>query len=285
MGRKYGILWYDEVDSTNSEAQRRLSELDNLSVIAARSQVAGRGQRGNVWNAVPNENLTFSVVLKFGGQHDRNAPECDSFASGNCAVFPAHRGESAIFPSISAKRQNFISMAVSLGVAEYLSDEHGLPAKIKWPNDIYVGDSKICGILIENTLHGDQMTTCTVGIGLNVNQRDFPSDIPNPTSMALLTGWTYDVDAELEKLLRHIDRRIGKVFGAKARARLHTSYLHRLYRWNEPHDYLVVANSERLYAAIRGVTSHGQLVMEDLEDSHWHCRHRIFDFKEVEFVI
>ncbi len=274
MGRKYGIIWYEEVDSTNSEAQRLLPELDNLSVIAARSQFAGRGQRGNLWNAVPNENLTFSVVLKFG--------EGISQAGDGVST---HRGSSNTFPATSAKRQNFLSMAISLGVAEYLYDEHGLPAKIKWPNDIYVGDCKICGILIENTLRGDLMTTCTVGIGLNVNQKDFPADIPNPTSMALLTGHTYNIEAELEKLLHHIDRRIGKVFGAKARSRLLTTYLHHLYRWNEPHEYLVTASSERLNGAIRGVTSHGQLVIEDLEDSHWNNRHRIFAFKEVEFII
>ncbi|MCD8207958.1 MAG: biotin--[acetyl-CoA-carboxylase] ligase family protein [Bacteroidales bacterium] len=283
MGRKYGILWYDEVDSTNSEAQRRLSELDNLTVIAARSQVAGRGQRGNVWYAVPNENLTFSLFLKFGAASNSSEGEISAPKAGNGVS--THRSDSNVFPVISAKRQNFLNMAIALGVAEYLSDEHGLPAKIKWPNDIYVGDCKICGILIENTLRGDLLTTCTVGIGLNVNQKNFPADIPNPTSMTLLTGQTYNIEEELGKLMSHIDRRIGKVFGAKARFRLHHSYIHRLYRWNEPHDYLVTATSERLYGAIRGITSHGQLVMEDVEDSHWHCRHRIFNFKEVEFII
>lgn len=146
------VNWLKEIDSTNSEAHRYRHEASDFTVWAAEFQTAGRGQRGNSWESAVGENLTFSILLK------------------------PHK--------FLSTRQFELSEVVALGVVNYLASK-GIDAKIKWPNDIYVGDKKICGILIENVLSGDTLSVCIAGIGLNLNQRVFRSDAPNPTSVAL----------------------------------------------------------------------------------------------------
>ena len=170
MEKLTDIRWLDTVESTNDEARRLLGELDNLSVIAARCQTAGRGQGDHKWHSRPGENLTFSAVLKFGG-------------------------EGALAP-LAARDALLITETVTLALRLYLAEE-GVKARIKWPNDIYVGDLKVCGILIENILKGQEVDASIIGIGLNLNQTVFPEDIPNPTSLSLLTGRNYDPEAEL----------------------------------------------------------------------------------------
>jgi BirA family biotin operon repressor/biotin-[acetyl-CoA-carboxylase] ligase len=155
MESKTDIIWLERVDSTNDEARRHISEIDNLSVVSALEQTKGRGQRGNRWSSQPGENLTFSLVVK-------------DFR-------------------IKANEQSAISQATALSLVDLLS-RHEIKARIKWPNDIYAGDEKICGILIENSLKGSDIDWSIIGIGLNVNQTAFPEDLPNPTSMKLCTG-------------------------------------------------------------------------------------------------
>ena len=155
MENKTDIIWLDSVDSTNDEARRHISEIDNLSVVSALEQTEGRGQHGNRWSSQPGENLTFSLVVK-------------NFM-------------------IKANEQHAISQVTALSLVALLS-MYGIDARIKWPNDIYVGDEKICGILIENSLKGQEIDWSIIGIGLNVNQTEFPDDLPNPISMKLSTG-------------------------------------------------------------------------------------------------
>ena len=162
-----GIIWLKLTDSTNDEARRRLETLDNLSVVAALAQTAGRGQGDHTWTSAPGQNLTFTFVLKF--------PPC---------------------APLSASEILLLTQTVTLGIRSYLQSK-GIAARIKWPNDIYVGDRKICGILIENILAGKQVAASMVGIGLNLNQDDFPADLPNPVSLRQLTGRSYDLQEEM----------------------------------------------------------------------------------------
>ena len=155
MDSKTDIIWLERVDSTNDEARRHISEIDNLSVVSALEQTKGRGQHGNTWLSMPGENLTFSLIVK-------------DFR-------------------IKANEQSAISQATALSLTKILG-RYGIEARIKWPNDIYAGDNKICGILIENSLKGMEIDWSIIGIGLNVNQTSFPEDLPNPTSMRLCTG-------------------------------------------------------------------------------------------------
>ena len=170
------ILWHKSLDSTNSEVRRHISSLDNLSVVAAGSQSAGRGQGDHRWHSEPGENLTFSLLLKFPPLREMNV----------CNVL-------------------LLTEMITYALREFLASE-GITARIKWPNDIYVGDLKICGILIENILDGSNVSASIIGVGLNLNQTDFPSDIPNPTSVSLLTGRRYDPAQTLERLCTFISR-------------------------------------------------------------------------------
>ena len=131
MTKKHDIIWLTSADSTNKEAQRRISDIDNLSVLSATEQTEGRGQRGNTWSSESGKNLLFSVVLKFSD-----------------TVF-----EGGLLPEMHAHDQFVISEASSLAIVDLLA-ENDIEAKIKWPNDIYVNSRKICGILIENSIKG-----------------------------------------------------------------------------------------------------------------------------------
>ncbi len=167
MDDKAGIIWLKLTDSTNDEARRRLDALDNLSVLAAETQTAGRGQGDHTWTSAPGQNLTFTLVLKF--------PPCAPIATSEILL---------------------ITQAVTGGIRRYLLSK-GVESRIKWPNDIYVDDRKICGILIENILDGKQVSSSMIGIGFNLNQDRFPADLPNPVSLRQLTGRTYDLRTEL----------------------------------------------------------------------------------------
>lgn len=171
------IIWHDSIDSTNSEAARRISELDNLSVIAAMEQTAGRGQGDHKWHSRPGENLTFTVVLRFG--------------------------EDSPLGPLAARDNLLVTQITTLALRRYLLSL-GIECRIKWPNDIYVGDNKICGILIENILDGKNVRHSIIGIGLNVNQTDFPEDIPNPESISRLTGKKYDIKETLRVFRSYI---------------------------------------------------------------------------------
>ncbi len=170
MENKTDIIWLDKVDSTNNEARRHILEIDNLSVLSALEQTTGRGQHGNKWSSQAGENLTFSIIVK-------------DFR-------------------IKANEQSAISQATALSLTDLL-ESHGISARIKWPNDIYVRDEKICGILIENSLKGQEIDWSIIGIGLNVNQLTFPDDLPNPTSMGLCNtnNYPYDTRKLLEEFV------------------------------------------------------------------------------------
>ena len=156
MTKKHDIIWLESIDSTNEEARRRISALDNLSVLSAVSQTAGRGQRGNTWSAKPGENLTFSIVLKYGP---------------------------GATPEIRALDQSVISEITALSVVDFLA-AHGIETKIKWPNDIYAGDRKICGILIEHSVRNGLLSSSISGIGLNVNRsEEHTSELQSPSKI------------------------------------------------------------------------------------------------------
>ena len=152
--KMHNVIWLDSVDSTNNEVKRKVGVLDNLSVIAAMDQTSGRGQRGNIWLSEPGMNLTFSVVLKYDQMQVK----------------------------MQAQNQFKISEMTALSVVDLLA-EYGIEARIKLPNDIYVGDRKICGILIEHSLQGEHLLHSIIGVGLNVNQLIFDPSLPNPVSM------------------------------------------------------------------------------------------------------
>ena len=121
---------------------------------------------------------------------------------------------------------------VTLGIRDYLLD-NGISARIKWPNDIWVADKKICGILIENILDLDRISESIVGIGLDVNETQWPEYIPNPVSMKQLTGKTYDLEEELAALAAFIASRYTQLRTEKGRADLDTEFRKYMFRLPE----------------------------------------------------
>jgi len=197
------IIWLGTADSTNSILRRQIPSLDNLSIIAAREQTAGRGQGTHTWYATPGANLTFSILYRFGG---------------DCAL--------------AASEAILITQVTTLALRDYLL-KNDISARIKWPNDIWVGDRKICGILIENILSQGAVLESIVGIGLNVNESDWPSDLPNPVSMYELTGRTYDIRQELPRLQQEIRRRFGQLATPDGRLSLQEEFGKYMFRLPE----------------------------------------------------
>ena len=168
-------MWLSTTDSTNRALREASSGLDNLSVIATREQTAGRGQGTHTWHSEPGLNLTFSLLFRPKVLHT----------------------EVIIL----------ITCGTTLGIRDYLLSR-GVESRIKWPNDIWVKDRKICGILIENKLDGTRVAESIIGIGFNLNETQWPADLPNPVSLKQLTGKDYETHAELEALAEKICRRL-----------------------------------------------------------------------------
>lgn len=168
------ISWLESTDSTNAELRRRLDQSDNLSIIASEMQSAGRGQGDHTWHSAPGQNLTFSILLRH-----------------NCL-----KGPDALA----------VTSIMALGIRDYLRTK-GVEPWIKWPNDIWVGEKKICGILVENTIHAGMIDFSIVGVGLDLNQTDWPQELPNPVSLKELTGKEYDTHEELRLLSEALARR------------------------------------------------------------------------------
>ena len=187
-----GIIWVESTESTNSELRRRIGELDNLSVIAAREQTAGRGQGDHSWFSSPATNLTFSILLRFG------------------EGFPVTLGSSDAV---------LVTQITTLAIRDHLLSR-GIGSRIKWPNDIWTGDRKICGILIENSSMGGMVSSSIVGIGLNVNETGWPAGLPNPVSMRELSGKVYNLDEELRALAGRLRSRYEEAASPEGRRRL-----------------------------------------------------------------
>lgn len=255
MNKKLIVKWFDTIDSTNLQAMRELSDAQEGTVWIADFQTAGRGQRGNSWESVKGKNLTFTLLLK------------------------------PFF--IKASNQFVISQIVALAIIKYLEGK-GLAAKIKWPNDIYIGDKKICGILIEHSVEGVNLAASILGIGINLNQTSFATDAPNPTSLILETktdGQEYDRSEELSLVLSRIlslyeEARSGYF------TELEQEYLSYLYRFNEFHTYIETkmedgaAEENTIEAKIVGIDKNACLILERKDG-----RRSMYAFKEIKYVL
>jgi BirA family biotin operon repressor/biotin-[acetyl-CoA-carboxylase] ligase len=173
--------------------------------------------------------------------------------------------------------QFLLSEIVALALVRTLA-EYGIECRIKWTNDIYAGDNKIVGILIEHALSGDKLSRTIVGIGLNVNQEVFPSDLPNPTSMYVERGVKFDRREVLERIVAHLEE-LYRELEAGNKAEIERLYIDTMYHLGEPHTY-AYPSGERFTATIRGVRHSGELCLE-----HEDGVVREYAFKEVEFCL
>lgn len=248
----FPLVALDETDSTNQHLSRLCNErqeaIAEFTTVVAEFQTAGKGQRGNTWEAEEGKNLLFSFVL-----------------------YPTF---------LEARRQFILSQIVSLAIKEELSrwsDE----ITIKWPNDIYWKDRKMCGILIENDLAGHNIARTISGIGININQELFHSDAPNPVSLKQITGQEHDRSSILAHILRRVEIYYNSlrteepnIYSAEIAAR----YARSLYRRRGLHPY--EDGNGKFLARLLRVEQDGRLILEDESGQE-----RQYLFKEVQYVI
>ena len=198
------------------------------AVILADEQYAGRGQSGNVWEAEPLKNLTFSIIYHTG--------------------------------FLGASEQFYLNMAVSLGLQGSVEGclEHTPETRIKWPNDIYVKDRKIAGILIENIIQGTHLSKSIIGIGLNVNQEFFPDPI-RATSLLLENKAAANKTEVLKNILERIEYYFLELRNGNLEE-LKKTYLEKLYRMQEWHSYS--DKNGTFQGKIRGISPYGNLQIE-----------------------
>jgi BirA family transcriptional regulator, biotin operon repressor / biotin---[acetyl-CoA-carboxylase] ligase len=234
----------DQLDSTNNYAASLLltKRLPEGSVIVANSQLVGRGQTTNKWESEPDRNLTLSIIL---------------------------------YPEFMEITEQFeISKAISLGIVDFLKDLVD-DVSIKWPNDIYIGKGKVAGMLMEYSIRKSKISSCIVGIGLNVNQIKFVSDAPNPVSLSQITGLSYDLEDCLSILLKKIDSRYHQLSELRLQE-IDKDYEQLLYQRGGWFSYS--ANEGDFEGKLLGVDENGLLMIETRNQTVLK-----FDYKQVSF--
>lgn len=237
------LVYLSTCSSTNTIAYELLlkNEATEGCVVVTDHQTEGRGQRGNTWEAEPDKNITLSVILK--------------------PVF------------ISIPQQFYLTMSVSLAILDTIQDMIPGIIKIKWPNDIVVGDKKLAGILIQNSISRSYLQHSVIGIGLNVNQKMF--HYPQATSLAKLTNKEFNRVELTEKLLEQLEKRYLELKSNRLE-KLKFAYLQALYRYQSLHKFQIEGRPTE--GQIVGIDATGRLALQIKEEL------RYFNFKEVVFL-
>ncbi|WP_437919270.1 biotin--[acetyl-CoA-carboxylase] ligase [Sphingobacterium sp. LRF_L2] len=246
---RQNLIVLEEVSSTNDYLKELLSNIKPLreaTAIMAKHQTQGKGQRGSSWETKPGENLTFSFNL-----YPKNLSIAQSFNLNILVCLGIHRWVSSFSPAVS----------------------------IKWPNDIYINNRKIGGILIENQIQGQQIRVATIGIGLNINQRNFDEHLLNKaTSLVKESQISSDFDIEECGIdLLHTILSYYCTLDLQDSEKLLTSYNQLLFRRDTPALFLI--DGQQREATIREVNSEGKLILSVGQQL------RIFDLKEITFII
>jgi len=239
------LFFCENLPSTNSYAASLLKNEDipEGAIVYTDYQSSGRGQAGNKWESEENKNLLISLIL---------------------------------FPSmINPAEQFLLSMVISLGICDFLQ-RYTDAISIKWPNDIYVKDDKIAGILMENSIMGDIIEHTIAGVGININQVKFLSDAPNPVSLATITGMEYDLSECLGHLASDLDKRYKDLISGDYDC-IKSDYVSQLYwqrQWRHFRDMTGIFTG-----CISGVGEAGRLQVE-LKNG----KVNEYSFKEIEFI-
>lgn len=243
------ILKIPETDSTNNYVALNAPRLSDMTMVVAETQTAGRGQRGNSWESQPGMNLTFTVF--------------------HCPT------------GVAVREQFAISEAAALAMVDALALS-GINARVKWPNDIYVGNDKIAGILIEHSITPDKIEHSRIGIGLNVNQKEFKSGPPNPISMALISGHDHILSEICNDVASCIERRLLDLSSEEKRTGLHSEFLARMWRGDgKVYPFRIKETGREFDGRIAGVSPYGPISIEDVS-TQTTCE---FAFKEIEFIL
>jgi BirA family biotin operon repressor/biotin-[acetyl-CoA-carboxylase] ligase len=241
------VVSFRELSSTNERAIELLAKTkpSEGTAITAEFQTAGRGQIGSSWHSTPGANLLLSVIL---------------------------------YPHwLTARRGFLLSMAAGLAVADTVLELGASEVKVKWPNDVYVGQEKVAGILLQNSLAGQKIQWSVVGIGLNVNETDFPPALPNPTSLRRHLGRDIPLEEVRTLLFARLEQRYRQ---AQLRtAELEAAYLQHLYRYQETDTFRRTTTGEDFSGRIVRVSPEGRLIV-----AHQHGSEEAFDLKAIQFA-
>jgi BirA family biotin operon repressor/biotin-[acetyl-CoA-carboxylase] ligase len=220
---------------------------EEFYTVIAEDQTDGKGQRGNSWESEPSKNLTFSIVL-----------------------YPT---------AIEANKQFHLSMLASIAIIDTLTD-YTDGFSIKWPNDIYWHDKKICGILIENELEGQYLSQSIIGIGLNINQTEFLSSAPNPVSLYQIIGKEIDKDEVFSKIIHALLGGYKALEDNFIEASACISHLYKKFLYRKDDFHLYQDKDGTFEARIHDVGHDGYLYLEDTGNNI-----RKYAFKEVTYII
>ncbi len=239
------LHFYETLPSTNILATEMLDRqvLREGTTILTFNQSAGKGQLNNKWESEAEKNISVTIVLK---------------------------------PDFFPLQQNFLlNQVIALGVYDFIRLFVKEKVSIKWSNDIYVADKKIAGILIQNSIQGQQFQHSVVGIGININQAIFKSGAPNPTSIFLETGKEISLWSAVDFLCKYLENRYLQLKSNQFDL-IKTDYHDVLYRINEWHRF--ESNGHIFQGKIKGVADSGQLLMQTAEGE------KEFTFKEIKFL-
>ncbi len=238
------LLEFDTLTSTNAYAQALLAEggIEEGTVISAEYQTRGVGQAGTSWEGEPRQNLLLSVIL-----------------------YPTFLEASAHF---------LLNQTVALAVSDLLCAHSSHPVAIKWPNDVYLCQGKAAGILLQTSLRGSYFQHAVVGIGINVNQTYFAAHLPNPVSLALCEGKTFDLASLCRELCLWLDARYQQLREGQVE-RIQKDYLQRLYRLHTRSGF-VRPDGQCFEGVITGVATDGRLKIR-----HDNGAEELFALKEI----
>ena len=250
-------MYIAETHSTNTLLKERYMDEDNLFTIRTDFQTAGRGQQGNGWESERGKNLLFSILLQQ--------------------------------PDIPVSRSFFITMAVTTAMTDAINSlgyAFSSPLTIKWPNDIYIGDKKLAGILIETVLSGSRIAQAVIGIGVNLNQTKWMGAAPNPTSLFLEAGHKTDPQVLLDHFIHYLPQRL------QVEEKTCRDYRCRLYRRDGFHWYaprtvslqptmnVMFREESSFEAEIKDITPSGELVLRRRDGVL-----QVFHFKQIRYVL
>lgn len=220
------IIALDAVDSTHNYAATmlRTTDLAEGTVVMSQFQEKGRGQRGSMWQSAPGQNLLMTLVLK---------PQ-----------------------RFSASRQFLINQAICIGIVNAVREKYQLTARVKWPNDILIGEEKVAGVLIENSVRGEWIEYCLAGVGLNVGQSEFPDDF-KATSLKLQLRTAPELKTVLGDLLPFVESAYRRLDQPQL---IREEYFELLYGTDE---MLFYEEGDSVYTArISGIGEHGELQLQ-----------------------
>ncbi len=248
MNPTWQILRTNSIPSTNVYALSMISKnkAEDGMVVITNDQTAGKGQEKNYWESKPGENLTFSIIVKPKG--------------------------------LQPSKQFMLNKITSLAVYDFVNSEisTGLTS-IKWPNDVYVGNKKIAGILISNIILGNEISWAVVGTGININQVKFERDAPNPVSLKLINSLTYNLENCLERVLHFFDLRLKQLLEFDFKS-IDSDYLNKLYRKGISTDFIY--ENRKLNATITGIGEFGHLILQSEDGETIMC-----DQREIKMIL